>query len=80
MGPPHQSLKKLEMIERVLLKIVKKGLDRLWVFFTIFHRRTAPLAERSRPMWQYSGKMDPDRSSSTELSGDEIWGHLGRVL
>ena len=60
--------------------LVQHGLDGLWVFHTFFHRRVAPLAERTRPMWEYSGPMDPDRVSPEELLKDEVWSRLDRVL
>ena len=59
---------------------MRDGLNGLWVFHTFFHRLVAPLVERTRPMWEYSGPMDPDRASLEELSGDEIWSCLDRVL
>ena len=59
---------------------MRHGLDGLWVFHTFFHHRVTPLAERTRPMWEYSGPMDPDRASPEELLRDEVWSHLDRVL
>ena len=61
-------------------RIMQHGLDGLRVFHTFFRHRITPLAERSWPMWQYAGPIDPDCPSSKELSGDEIWAYLGRVL
>ena len=58
-----------------LQKLVQHGLDGL----RVFRRRVAPLAERRRPMWAYSGPTDPDRASP-ELSKDEVWSRLDRVL
>ena len=31
-------------------------------------------------MWMYSGPMDPDRASPKELTKDEVWSQLDRVL
>ena len=31
-------------------------------------------------MWEYSSSMDLDRASPEELSKDEVWSHLDRVL
>ena len=31
-------------------------------------------------MWEYSDPMDPDRASPEELSRDEVWSYLDRVL
>ena len=31
-------------------------------------------------MWQYNGPVDPDRASPEELSNDEVWSRLDRVL
>ena len=31
-------------------------------------------------MWRYSGTSNPDRASSEELSDDEVWSRLDRVL
>ena len=59
---------------------MQHGLDGLWVFHTFFHRLVAPLVERTRPMWEYSSPMDPDRASPEELPKDEVWSHLDRVL
>ena len=59
---------------------MRRGLDGVRVFHTLFRRQVAPLAERTRPMWKYNGPTDPDRVSSEELSNDEVWSRLGRVL
>ena len=50
------------------------------VFHTFFHHRVAPVAERTRPMWLYSGPTDPGRASPVELAKDEVWSRLDRVL
>ena len=71
---------KLEVIEAELQRLVQHGLDGLWVFHTFICHRVTPLAERTRPMWEYIGPMDPDHASPEELSKDEVWSHLGRVL
>ena len=63
---------KLEVIEAELQKLVQHGLDGLWVFHTFFHHRVAPLAEKRRPMWMYSGPTDPDRASPEELAKDKV--------
>ena len=31
-------------------------------------------------MWKYNGTTDPDRASPEELSNDEVWSRLDRVL
>ena len=31
-------------------------------------------------MWEYSGPMDPSHTLLEELSNDEVWSHLDRVL
>jgi len=36
-----------EVIEEELWKLVRLGLDGVWVFHTLFHRWVAPLAKRS---------------------------------
>ena len=59
---------------------MQHGLDGLRVFHTFFRHRVAPLAKRTRPMWEYSGPMDPDRASPEELPKDEVWSCLDRVL
>ena len=59
---------------------MQHGLDKLWVFHTIFQSWVALLAERTRPMWEYSGPMDPDRASLEELPKDEVWSRLDWVL
>ena len=48
------------------------GLDGVRVFYTLYHRRIAPLAERTQPMWEYGGRSDPNHASPDELSDDEI--------
>ena len=55
-----------------LRRLVRHGLDGLWVFHTFFHHQVALLAERMRLMWEYSGPMDPDRASPEELPKDEV--------
>ena len=63
---------KLEIIETELQRLVWHGLDRLRVFHTFFRYRVTLLVERMRPMWEYSGPMDPDRASPEELPKDEV--------
>ena len=63
-----------------LQRLMQQGLDGLRVFHTFFRRWVVPLAERTRPMWEYSGPMDPDRASPEELPKDEVWSRLDRVL
>ena len=70
----------MEVIEEELWKLVRLGLDGVRVFHTLFHRRVVSLAERSWPMWMYGGRSDPDCVSPKDLSDDEVWSHLGRVL
>ena len=60
--------------------MLQHGLDGLRVFHTFFHRRGTPLAERTWPMWLYSGPTDPDRASPVELAKDEVWSRLDWVL
>ena len=59
---------------------MQHGLDGLRVFHTFFRRRVIPLAERTRPMWEYSSPVDPNHMLLEELSKDEVWSHLDRVL
>ena len=70
----------MEIIEAELQKLVRRGLDGVRVFHTLYRRRVAPLVERARPMWRYDGPSDLDRASSEELPDDEVWSHLDRVL
>jgi len=59
---------------------MRRGLDGVRVFDTLFYHRVAPLAKRTRPMWKYSGLIDPDRVLPEELQNDEVWSRLDRVL
>ena len=68
------------VIEEELRKLVKRGLNGVRVFHTLYHRWVMPLAERTWPTWLYSGSSDPDRASLEDLLDDEVWSHLGRVL
>ena len=77
---PASRQNKLEVIEAELQKLVQHGLDGLRVFHTFFRHRVASLAERTWPMWMYTGPMDPDRASLEELATDEVWSQLDRVL
>ena len=43
-----------------LWRLMRHGLDGLWVFHTFFRHRVAPLVQRTRSMWEYSSPMDPD--------------------
>ena len=70
----------MEIIEAELQKLVRRGLDGVRVFHSLFHYRVAPLAERTRPMWKYNGPTDPNHALSKELPNDEVWSHLDRVL
>ena len=63
-----------------LQKLVRRGLDGVRVFHTLFHCRVAPLAERTRPMLMYGGRSDPNRASPEDLPDDEVWSRVGRVL
>ena len=50
------------------------------MFHTFFHHWVAQLVERSRPMWMYSGPIDPDCASLEELAKDKVWSWLNRML
>ena len=71
---------KVEVIKEELWKLIRLGLDGVWVFHTLFRRRVAPLAERTRPMRMYGGRSDLDRVSPEDLPDDEVWCRLERVL
>jgi hypothetical protein len=79
-GPSSREKKKAEIIEAELQKLVKRGLDGVRVFHTIFHHRVTPLAEWMRPMWMYNSPTDPDCASPEELPKDKVWSQLDRVL
>ena len=55
--------KKVEIIEEELWKLVRRGLDGVRVFHTLYKCWVAPLVERTQPMWKYSGPSDPDHAS-----------------
>ena len=59
---------------------MRRGLDGVRVFHTLFRCRVAPLAERTRMMWKFNGLTDPDRVLPEELPNDEVWSRLDRVL
>ena len=71
-GCAHTERHKVEVIKEELQKLVRGGLDRAWVFHTLYRRRVAPLAERTHTMWTYSGRSDPDQASPEDLWDDEI--------
>ena len=52
---------------------MQQGFNGLRVFHTFFRHQVAPLAERTWPMWMYTGPMDPNHASSEELAKDEVW-------
>ena len=79
-GCARKEKHKVGVIEEELQKLIKHSLDGVRVFHTLYHHLVVPLAERTRPMWMYSGPSDPDRASSKDLPDDEVWSHLGRVL
>ena len=60
--------------------MVQQGLDGMQVFHTFFRHRVTPLAERTLPMWMYTGPTDPDHASPEELAKHEVWSRLDRVL
>ena len=62
----------MEIIRVELQQLVQRGLDRVRVFHSFVHRRVTPLAERTRPMWLYSGPTNLDRASLVELVKDEV--------
>ena len=78
-GPAHWQ-NKLEIIEMELWRLVRHGFDGLRLFHTFFHRRVVLLVERTRLMWEYYGPTVLDRASPKELSRDEVWSCLSRVL
>ena len=49
-GCSHREKKKVEIIEEELRKLVRRGLDGVRVFHTLYRRWVVPLAERARPM------------------------------
>ena len=55
-----------------LWKLMRHGLDKVWVFHTFFHHRVTPLVERMRSMWMYIGLTDPNGASPKELANDEV--------
>ena len=59
---------------------MRRDLDGVRVFHTLYRRWVARLVERVRQMWRYGGPSDPDRASSEELPNDEVWSRLDRVL
>ena len=59
---------------------MRRGLDGVWVFHTLYRRWVASLVERAWPMWRYSSALDPDRASPKELPDDEVWSRLDWVL
>jgi len=69
---PSSRQNKLEVIGAELQKLVRQGLDGLRVFHTFFRYWVTPLVERMRPMWMYTGLIDPDLASSEELAKDKI--------
>jgi len=79
-GPSCWEKKKVEIIEVELQKLMRRSLDGVRVFHTLYRHRVALLAERVRPMWKYGGPSDPDRASPEELPNDEVWSHLDLVL
>ena len=79
-GCAHKEKHKVGVIEEELWKLVRRGLDGVWVFHTLYCCRVASLVERTQPMWKYNGPSDPDRVSPEELPDDKVWSRLGRVL
>ena len=59
---------------------MRRSLDGVRVFHTLYRHRVAPLVERTQPMWKYSGQSDSDRASLEELLDDKVWSRLGWVL
>ena len=51
---------------------MRRSLDGVRVFYTLYRRRIVPLAERTQPMWEYDGRSDSNRMSPEELPDDEI--------
>ena len=79
-GCSRRKKKKVEITEEELRKLVRRGLDGVQVFHTLYRRWVAPLAERTQPMWRYNGPIDPDHASPEEPSNDDVWSRLDRVL
>ena len=71
-GAASRLKKKVEIIEVELQKLVRRGLDGVRVFHTLYCRQVAPLAERAQPIWRYHGLSDPNRASPEELPNDEV--------
>jgi len=62
----------VEIIGEELQKLVRRGLDGVRVFHTLYCPRVAPLAERAQPMWRYGGPSDPDHALPEELPDDKV--------
>ena len=45
--PSCREKKELEIIKAELQKLMRRGLDGVWVFHTLYHRWVAPLAKRA---------------------------------
>jgi len=71
---------KVGVNEEELRKLVKRGLNGVRVFHTLYRRWVTSLVERMRTMWLYNGPSDPDRASPEDLPNDEAWSRLSRVL
>ena len=79
-GCTHKEKHKVGVIKEELQKLVKRGLNGVRVFHTLYRHRVMPLAERTRSMWLYNVLLDPDRASPEDLPDDEVWSRIGRVL
>ena len=79
-GCARREKKKMEIIEEELRKLVRRGLDGVRVFHTLYRHRVTLLVKKTQPMWRFGGPLDPDRASSEERPDDEVWSRLDRVL
>lgn len=80
MGPASYHKNHMEIIEPALRWLMQVGLNGFWVFDTFIRRWIAPLGERARPMWKYSGPSDPDHVLPMNLPGSEVTTRMDQVL
>ena len=71
-GYAHIEKHKVGVIKEELQRLVRGGLDGVWVFHTLYRRRVASLAKRTHPIWTYGGRSDLDCVSPEDLPNDKI--------
>ena len=70
---PNKKWRAIKQLHNALLELKKEGMTRDDILRTFVGRRVCPLQDRAHKMCYMSGCRDPSRTTTVELSKDEIY-------